>query len=161
MSAATPTVVRSPAKLIKMSAAFIRSDPFVHHVELVLDRVRCRPMSRLFRVVAAIQKNRDATDIAEKTSLDGRFALKAAPLSGRSPPGQNKGSQIMKTIVICSGGLDSVSLAHKIAAEHELIALVSFDYGQRHKRNWTSRPPVRGVFAFRITSSTFAPSGRI
>ena len=33
----------------------------------------------------------------------------------------------MKTIVICSGGLDSVSLAHKIAAEHELLALGSFD----------------------------------
>jgi 7-cyano-7-deazaguanine synthase len=40
----------------------------------------------------------------------------------------------MKTIVICSGGLDSVSLAYKIAAEHELFALVSFDYGQRHKK---------------------------
>lgn len=40
----------------------------------------------------------------------------------------------MKTIVICSGGLDSVSLAHKIAAEHQLLALVSFDYGQRHKK---------------------------
>lgn len=40
----------------------------------------------------------------------------------------------MKTIVICSGGLDSVSLAHRIAAEHELVALVSFDYGQRHKK---------------------------
>ncbi|MBM7325172.1 7-cyano-7-deazaguanine synthase, partial [Agrobacterium sp. S2] len=37
----------------------------------------------------------------------------------------------MKTIVICSGGLDSVSLAHKIAAGHELLALASFDYGQR------------------------------
>ncbi len=40
----------------------------------------------------------------------------------------------MKTIVICSGGLDSVSLAHRIAAEHELIALLSFDYGQRHRK---------------------------
>ncbi len=40
----------------------------------------------------------------------------------------------MKTIVICSGGLDSVSLAHRIAAENELLALVSFDYGQRHKK---------------------------
>ena len=40
----------------------------------------------------------------------------------------------MKTIVICSGGLDSVSLAHRIAAEHQLLALVSFDYGQRHKK---------------------------
>ena len=40
----------------------------------------------------------------------------------------------MKTIVICSGGLDSVSLAHRIAAEEELVALVSFNYGQRHAK---------------------------
>lgn len=40
----------------------------------------------------------------------------------------------MRTIVICSGGLDSVSLAHKIAAEHELVGLLSFDYGQRHRK---------------------------
>ena len=40
----------------------------------------------------------------------------------------------MKTIVICSGGLDSVSLAHRIAHEHELTRLVSFDYGQRHRK---------------------------
>ncbi|MBE9639051.1 7-cyano-7-deazaguanine synthase QueC [Salipiger mangrovisoli] len=40
----------------------------------------------------------------------------------------------MKTIVICSGGLDSVSLAHMVAAEHELTRLVSFDYGQRHAK---------------------------
>ncbi|RCS23467.1 7-cyano-7-deazaguanine synthase QueC [Phyllobacterium salinisoli] len=40
----------------------------------------------------------------------------------------------MKTLVICSGGLDSVSLAHKVAAEQELSGLLSFDYGQRHKK---------------------------
>ncbi len=40
----------------------------------------------------------------------------------------------MKTIVICSGGLDSVTLAHKVAKEHDLVGLVSFDYGQRHKK---------------------------
>ncbi|MBQ4825036.1 7-cyano-7-deazaguanine synthase QueC [Leisingera sp. HS039] len=40
----------------------------------------------------------------------------------------------MKTIVICSGGLDSVSLAHMVADEHQLTRLVSFDYGQRHKK---------------------------
>ncbi len=40
----------------------------------------------------------------------------------------------MKTLVICSGGLDSVSLAHKIAAEQQLTGLISFDYGQRHKK---------------------------
>lgn len=40
----------------------------------------------------------------------------------------------MKTIVICSGGLDSVTLAYKAAKESTLIGLISFDYGQRHKR---------------------------
>ncbi len=40
----------------------------------------------------------------------------------------------MKTLVICSGGLDSVTLAYKIAQENELLGLISFDYGQRHKK---------------------------
>lgn len=40
----------------------------------------------------------------------------------------------MKCLVICSGGLDSVSLAYKIAAENELAGLISFDYGQRHRK---------------------------
>ncbi|WP_411034129.1 7-cyano-7-deazaguanine synthase QueC [Shinella sp. BYT-45] len=40
----------------------------------------------------------------------------------------------MKCLVICSGGLDSVSLAHRVAAEHDLAGLISFDYGQRHKK---------------------------
>lgn len=40
----------------------------------------------------------------------------------------------MKTLVICSGGLDSVTLAHKVAAEQTLTRLVSFDYGQRHRK---------------------------
>ncbi len=44
----------------------------------------------------------------------------------------------MKTIVICSGGLDSVTLAHKVAAENDLLGLVSFDYGQRHKKELNS-----------------------
>ncbi|MBF9232889.1 7-cyano-7-deazaguanine synthase QueC [Microvirga alba] len=40
----------------------------------------------------------------------------------------------MKTIVVCSGGLDSVTLAYKVAAERTLTRLVSFDYGQRHRK---------------------------
>ncbi len=40
----------------------------------------------------------------------------------------------MKTIVICSGGLDSVSLAYKVATENTLHSLLSFDYGQRHHK---------------------------
>ena len=38
----------------------------------------------------------------------------------------------MKTLVICSGGLDSVSLAHITAETRDLTRLVSFNYGQRH-----------------------------
>ena len=40
----------------------------------------------------------------------------------------------MKTIVICSGGLDSVSLAHMVTRDHQLTGLISFDYGQRHRK---------------------------
>ncbi len=40
----------------------------------------------------------------------------------------------MKTIVVCSGGLNSVTLAYKVAREHSLHSLISFDYGQRHKK---------------------------
>ena len=40
----------------------------------------------------------------------------------------------MRTLVVCSGGLDSVTLSHKIAVEESLIHLVSFDYGQRHRK---------------------------
>ncbi len=40
----------------------------------------------------------------------------------------------MKTIVICSGGLDSVTLAHQMAQQRQLTALLSFNYGQRHKK---------------------------
>lgn len=40
----------------------------------------------------------------------------------------------MKTLVICSGGLDSVSLAHVLADQGQLSRLVSFDYGQRHRK---------------------------
>ncbi len=39
-----------------------------------------------------------------------------------------------KTIVVCSGGLDSVTLAYKVAQERTLSGLISFDYGQRHKK---------------------------
>ncbi|SMX45219.1 7-cyano-7-deazaguanine synthase QueC [Actibacterium lipolyticum] len=44
----------------------------------------------------------------------------------------------MKTLVVCSGGLDSVSLAHKVAAENQLVGLISFNYGQRHAKELAS-----------------------
>jgi 7-cyano-7-deazaguanine synthase len=40
----------------------------------------------------------------------------------------------MKTVVVCSGGLDSVTLAHVVADTRGLTRLVSFDYGQRHAK---------------------------
>ena len=46
----------------------------------------------------------------------------------------------MRTLVVCSGGLDSVTLAHKAACEHRLIHLLSFAYGQRHARELDYAP---------------------
>lgn len=40
----------------------------------------------------------------------------------------------MKTIVIYSGGLDSTVLLYALKAQRDEIAAVSFDYGQRHKK---------------------------
>jgi 7-cyano-7-deazaguanine synthase len=40
----------------------------------------------------------------------------------------------LKTLVVCSGGMDSVTLAYKVAQERRLTRLVSFDYGQRHRK---------------------------
>lgn len=60
-------------------------------------------------------------------------------LTGRSPPGQANASnktrkRNMKTTLICSGGLDSITLAYETADEHTLTSLISFDYGQRHNK---------------------------
>lgn len=40
----------------------------------------------------------------------------------------------MKAVVIVSGGMDSVTLAHHMRALGYDLHLVSFDYGQRHRR---------------------------
>ena len=40
----------------------------------------------------------------------------------------------MKALVVCSGGLDSVTLAYKVANEGTLTSLLSFNYGQRHSK---------------------------
>lgn len=40
----------------------------------------------------------------------------------------------MKTLVVCSGGMDSVTLAYHVTCTHHLSRLVSFNYGQRHSR---------------------------
>jgi len=38
----------------------------------------------------------------------------------------------MKVVVLCSGGMDSVTALHWAAREHEVTAAVSFDYGSKH-----------------------------
>lgn len=40
----------------------------------------------------------------------------------------------MKTIAIVSGGMDSVTLAHMLASRGHELTLLSFNYGQRHKK---------------------------
>ena len=40
----------------------------------------------------------------------------------------------MNALLICSGGFDSVTLAYRLAAENSLGALLTFDYGQRHRK---------------------------
>lgn len=40
----------------------------------------------------------------------------------------------MKTLLICSGGLDSVCLAYHLAHKNALHSIVTFDYNQRHKK---------------------------
>jgi 7-cyano-7-deazaguanine synthase len=38
----------------------------------------------------------------------------------------------MKTVVLCSGGMDSVTALHWARQRHEVAAAVSFDYGSKH-----------------------------
>lgn len=38
----------------------------------------------------------------------------------------------MKVVVLCSGGMDSVTALHWAAREHAVLAAVSFDYGAKH-----------------------------
>src|SRR3546814_14537719 len=45
-----------------------------------------------------------------------------------------KEAGMKKAVVLCSGGVDSVTLAWKVAAAGALDRLVSFDYGQRHSK---------------------------
>ncbi len=38
----------------------------------------------------------------------------------------------MKTVVLLSGGMDSVTAFHQVRREHEVVAALSFDYGSKH-----------------------------
>jgi 7-cyano-7-deazaguanine synthase len=38
----------------------------------------------------------------------------------------------MKTVVLLSGGMDSITVFHQTMGEHEVVAALSFDYGAKH-----------------------------
>lgn len=38
----------------------------------------------------------------------------------------------MKVVVLCSGGMDSVTALYQACREHEVVAALSFDYGSKH-----------------------------
>lgn len=38
----------------------------------------------------------------------------------------------MKVVVLCSGGMDSVTALHRAHEEHEVAAVIGFDYGSKH-----------------------------
>lgn len=38
----------------------------------------------------------------------------------------------MKVVVLCSGGMDSVTALHWAAREHTVVAAISYDYGAKH-----------------------------
>jgi 7-cyano-7-deazaguanine synthase len=38
----------------------------------------------------------------------------------------------MKVLVLCSGGMDSVTALYRARREHEVVAAISFDYGAKH-----------------------------
>ena len=44
----------------------------------------------------------------------------------------------MKTILIYSGGMDSTTLLYQLRAAGDTVQAVSFDYGQRHKKELTA-----------------------
>lgn len=44
----------------------------------------------------------------------------------------------MKTILVYSGGMDSTTLLYDLVARKDVIECISFDYGQRHKKELAS-----------------------
>lgn len=65
----------------------------------------------------------------------------------------------MKALAVVSGGLDSVTLAHFLARHEQLKGILSFDYGQRHKKelDYAKRTAIRlnvPFFLINLTSIT-------
>ncbi|WP_371823128.1 MULTISPECIES: 7-cyano-7-deazaguanine synthase [Microvirga] len=56
----------------------------------------------------------------------------------RSQPTRSKQGALVKTFVICSGGLNSVTRAQRLAANRTLARPMPFDHVQRHKKELRS-----------------------
>ncbi len=77
----------------------------------------------------------------------------------------------MKVVVLCSGGMDSVTALHRAHREHAVTAAVSFDYGSKHNhreipfaaeqsaRLGVPHEVVRLDFIGRLFASTLLQSG--
>ncbi len=44
-----------------------------------------------------------------------------------------------KTVCLLSGGMDSTTLLYHLVNEGDDVLAISFDYGQRHGKNWNMR----------------------
>lgn len=55
----------------------------------------------------------------------------------------------MKIVTVLSGGMDSTTLAYKLAAEGHCQAFLSFDYGQKHGRELGSARLIANGLAFK------------
>lgn len=60
----------------------------------------------------------------------------------------------MKGIAVVSGGMDSVTLAYKLRSEGHDTHLLSFDYGQKHKKELLYAEECADVLGFPITQIT-------
>jgi 7-cyano-7-deazaguanine synthase len=77
----------------------------------------------------------------------------------------------MKVIVLCSGGMDSVTALFWAKREHEVVAALSFDYGAKHnpreipcaaeqaRRTGTQHETIRLDFVNRLFASALLQSG--
>src|SRR5690606_33353592 len=97
----------------------------------------CLPVEGLDRPLigrTAARRRKFGTASPERFRWTSRARPLQCPPSYRSQPTRTKQGHIMNALLICSGGFDSVTLAYRLAAEQSLGALLTFDYGQRHRK---------------------------
>src|SRR5581483_11796494 len=101
---------------------------------------RARDVQRVDRV------QRHALLLPSPESPDARVRSRRRGLPWRRRAGEGEGAagerenlrraaddvRGMKAVVLCSGGMDSVTALYWARREHELVAALSFDYGAKH-----------------------------